>query len=230
MTAPTILKKIAFSSILAVSAFATVSAYASSRDELGLDKQPICDDADIVFPALVENIGATSTGLKALSSKWDMELFANKKTGEWVLIGKSLDKKNGEVCVLADGKKPYVQEKWYATYFQKRVPTTAPSANTPPRDKGDRAGATSAFAGDWYSNEYLYGFRINGSIGTATISNSPKYSPGDRMLRFELTSPRTFRGTQLFTDGLWYEVSGRLQDERTIQMEGGGFAWVMVRR
>lgn len=123
MTAQTIMKKIAISSILAVSAFAAVSASASSRDELGLDKQPTCDDADIVLPVFVKDIGATSTGLKALNSKWDMELFANKKTGEWVLIGKSIDKKNDEVCVLANSTKPYAQEKWYATYFQKGAPT-----------------------------------------------------------------------------------------------------------
>lgn len=105
-------------------------------------------------------------------------------------------------------------------------PAPAPARDAPV----DAARAAADFAGEWHSPDYRYAFRIEGVVGIATISNSPNYRAGEPMLRFQPTSATTFRGTQIFTDGQWYEVVGQLLDDGTMRMEGGGFVWDMVRR
>lgn len=119
-------QKAAIYSLLAVSALTSATSYASSRDPMGLDKDPVCEELDIIKETYLDEMGAKSTGRKANNGQWEMELFANSKTGAWVLLGQKKNAKPGdEVCVLAESKKPYDQEKWYIAFFQKG-PNTAP--------------------------------------------------------------------------------------------------------
>lgn len=90
--------------------------------------------------------------------------------------------------------------------------------------------ALNSFDGIWFSDQYRYGFRIEGKLGIATVSNSPSFSPGDPILRFERVSDVAFRGDQIFANGKWYQISGQLIDQRTLRMEGGGLVWTMSRR
>jgi hypothetical protein len=84
--------------------------------------------------------------------------------------------------------------------------------------------------GQWFSTQFRYGFKINGDIGVATQSNSSMYAPGDVILRFKRLSEREFIGEQIFTNGGWNKVSGRLLDANTLTMTGGGVVWTMSKR
>jgi hypothetical protein len=84
--------------------------------------------------------------------------------------------------------------------------------------------------GQWFSVQFQYGFKIQGDIGIATLSNSPNFAPGDVILRFERQSEIEFRGEQIFTDGNWYAVSGRQADANTLAMTGGGQVWTMSKQ
>lgn len=89
---------------------------------------------------------------------------------------------------------------------------------------------SSSFDGDWYNAEYRYGFRIHGNEGIATISNSPKFAPGDLIVRLRATSKYTFEGEQVFKDGSWYEVTGERTTRDTLVMHhqvGPGLTWTM---
>ncbi|WP_371195190.1 hypothetical protein [Glaciecola sp. SC05] len=84
--------------------------------------------------------------------------------------------------------------------------------------------------GYWFSEEYQYGFKIEGAEGIAVVTNSPNYSPGQVMLRFTSNKDGDFVGQQIFTDGNWRNISGKIVNENTIELEGGGYVWKMVRR
>jgi hypothetical protein len=90
--------------------------------------------------------------------------------------------------------------------------------------------------GEWITyppNAWKYGFRISGDIGVATISNSPKYKVGDDILRITKTSPTTFHGHQICTDGNFYPVTGTLLQDGRLEMQISGCYptnWMMVRK
>jgi hypothetical protein len=86
------------------------------------------------------------------------------------------------------------------------------------------------FDGYWFSQEYMYAFKIYQGVGVATLSNSPNYKAGDVMLRINRIEGSTFKGTQIFTDGKWYAVEGKLSEVDTLRMVGDGFTWTMIRR
>ena len=111
------LKTALVSSVFALSAFVS-HATASTLGELR--EKPICD-LDFLITETLKDDSIVPTGLKASSEKWDMEIYSNGKSGEWVLVGKSkapLAKgKNPELCQLAWGKAPYTQTSWYQQNF-----------------------------------------------------------------------------------------------------------------
>jgi hypothetical protein len=86
----------------------------------------------------------------------------------------------------------------------------------------------TAFDGVWFSNQWRYGFKIQGKTGIATQSNSPKYAPGDVILRIDSVSGQTFRGSQIYTDGVWRQVTGQLANG-TLRISGPTSSWVMTR-
>ncbi len=90
--------------------------------------------------------------------------------------------------------------------------------------------ADRTFDGEWYSNQYGYGFRINDVVGIATSSNNSKFEPGDQILHLDSKSASGFRGRQLFTNGRWYAVTGTLTPEGNLEMTGGNHDWTMVRK
>ena len=92
------------------------------------------------------------------------------------------------------------------------------------------ANANESLDGFWFSDAHRYAFRISGNEGVAEISNSSRYSVGQVMFKFRFASDGSFVGEQIFTDGLWYPVTGRRVDPDTIELSGGGFTWRMVRR
>ena len=77
---------------------------------------------------------------------------------------------------------------------------------------------THSFDGTYYHEGLRFGFSVTGDQGIATVSNSPKYKPGDVMLRFTPSSPKAFAGQQLCTDGVFHPVTGTLADDASIDM------------
>jgi hypothetical protein len=90
--------------------------------------------------------------------------------------------------------------------------------------------SVSDFDGEWWSPKHKYGFDLRSGLGKATISNSAKFAPGDRILRIERVANRRFYGEQVFTNGAWVKVSGQLLDQERLEMNGGGLIWVMEKR
>ena len=123
------LKTALLTSIFAASTLmATANANIIERDEYGFEADKVCLDDDIIREVDIEKPKAQLLD-RAQNAEWDMELYANKETGYWALLGKSRDPAAypGETCVLSEGKaSPYKNEKWYALFFEK---------NTKPKEK-----------------------------------------------------------------------------------------------
>lgn len=105
---------------LTVVAF-TGAAHAAEKevDANGIYKEPICDYAFRITKSLTTMVEELPTGLKASTDKWDMEIYANAKTGTWTLVGKSKDPsaRSTHLCRLASSiEKTYTKEKWFVDF------------------------------------------------------------------------------------------------------------------
>ena len=102
------------------------------------------------------------------------------------------------------------------------LPLPSSTAGTTPTSIGGAAvpgmGEAAGLNGAYYNQEFQFGFLVTGNQGIATVSNSPKYKPGDVMLRFTSSSPKAFTGQQLCTDGVFHPVTGTLADDGSIDM------------
>lgn len=115
--------------------------------------------------------------------------------------------------------------------LETNVTGIAPSLPTASLPKRPPESENQTFDGWYYSTEFRYGFQISENRGTATISNSPTYKPGDVILRFT-TSGRKLIGEQICTDGKFYPVTGTLFPDGALDMtmQGcGSRSWRMVR-
>jgi hypothetical protein len=75
------------------------------------------------------------------------------------------------------------------------------------------------FDGEYYNSQYRFGFRIKGGFGMATVSNSPAYPPGERILTFGPNGARAFVGMMQFcADGNFHYVDGLLLDNGSIAL------------
>jgi len=81
-----------------------------------------------------------------------------------------------------------------------------------------QAARVGPFDGTYFSAEFLFGFRISGDRGMATVTNSPRYQVDDTMLRFAVTGPHSFEGEQLCTDGEFHPVSATLDSAGGLDM------------
>src|SRR5438477_522764 len=95
-----------------------------------------------------------------------------------------------------------------------------PFPTSPQLPDGTRpsAGQPHSFDGTYYHQGLRFGFRVTGNQGIATVSNSREYKPGDVMLRFTPTGPRSFSGEQLCADGIFHAVGGTLADDGSLDM------------
>jgi hypothetical protein len=91
------------------------------RDPIGLYRQPVCDIGYRVKSLLTNIARQMPTGLKASSSRWEMEIFQNPETLSWTLVGKSLapeDAHSSKLCRIAGAMgTTYSNEKWFHLYF-----------------------------------------------------------------------------------------------------------------
>ncbi len=136
---------------------------------------------------------------------------------------------------VAEGGSGYTEICTYGFRFQQGIVSyRLLAARAETRDGGVHAGDVTAwnsvseptasitqphsFDGTYYQESYRFGFSVTGNQGFATVSNSPTYKPGDVMLSFTPSSPKTFSGQQLCTDGKFHPVTGTLADDGSIDM------------
>lgn len=91
-------------------------------------------------------------------------------------------------------------------------------------------GALEAIDGSWYSTQWKYGYVLKNGVGTATSTNSPNFQVGQKIIELTATSPTTFTGRQIYTDGKFYNVSAKLEADGRLVFQGEKNAkWVMDR-
>ena len=84
--------------------------------------------------------------------------------------------------------------------------------------------------GNWYSSQWKYGYVLKDGLGVATSTNSPNFQVGQNIIQLTATSPNTFTGQQVYTDGKFYKVQVKLQADGRLYFEGEKNAkWVMDR-
>lgn len=84
--------------------------------------------------------------------------------------------------------------------------------------------------GNWYSTQWKYGYVLKDGVGMATSTNSPNFQVGQNIIQLTATSPNTFTGQQVYTDGKFYKVNAKLQADGRLYFEGEKNAkWVMDR-
>lgn len=84
--------------------------------------------------------------------------------------------------------------------------------------------------GNWYSTQWKYGYVLKDGVGMATSTNSPNFQVGQNIIQLTATSPNTFIGQQVYTDGKFYKVNAKLQTDGRLYFEGEKNAkWVMDR-
>jgi hypothetical protein len=86
------------------------------------------------------------------------------------------------------------------------------------------------FDGHWYSPEWRYGYILRDGVGVATSTNSPNFRVGDVIIRIYAVGPWTFVGEQVYRNGRWYRIRGRLASDGRIYIDGEkNVSWFMVR-
>lgn len=95
-------------------------------DSYGLRSNPTCASEQSTERYFVRIRNQPPSGIKAENDKWKMEIYTNKETRDWIVLGRSktTDIDQTKLCGLAVGQGPYEQFKWYQEFFVKEpVPT-----------------------------------------------------------------------------------------------------------
>jgi hypothetical protein len=88
----------------------------------------------------------------------------------------------------------------------------------------------SQLNGEWYSNQWKYGYTLTNGVGVATSTNSPNFKVGDRIIFLQQSSDKTFEGTQVYTDGKFYKITVQQQSNDTLLFKGEkNVSWTMTR-
>lgn len=92
------------------------------------------------------------------------------------------------------------------------------------------AEALHSLDGDWYSQQWKYGYTVRNGVGVATSTNSPNFKVGQVILKLQPTSMTTFEGEQVYTDGKFYKVTAELDAKGQLRFSGEKNAkWTMAR-
>jgi hypothetical protein len=115
---------------------------------------------------------------------------------------------------------------------QAQAPTPAPAATNPGRPAAapDADPALARIDGRWYSDEWKYGYTLRGGVGTATVSNSPNFKPGDQIIFLKSAGETRFVGEQIYKDGKFYTISVSLMPDGRLAFQGDrNVKWIMRR-
>lgn len=114
-------------------------------------------------------------------------------------------------------------------------PAVAAPAVAPPAKPAEPAPSANnnelnSINGIWYSSQWKYGYELKNGVGIATSSNSPKFAPGDIILRLQAVMFGEFEGEQMYKDGKFYKVRVTLTPDNRLYFEGEkNVKWYMDR-
>ncbi|WP_281970120.1 MULTISPECIES: hypothetical protein [unclassified Polynucleobacter] len=94
----------------------------------------------------------------------------------------------------------------------------APAQAAPVLNAADQE--LNSINGIWYSSQWKYGYELKNGVGVATSSNSPKFAPGDIILRLRPVMFGQFEGEQMYKDGKFYKVNVSLTADGRLYFEG----------
>ena len=167
-------------------------------------------------------------------SKFDQD--KGDKAGMAILNGELVNKEvsmaflqTAKACSEKD--KPSSKEKKSETPV---APAAAPPAVAPVEPAAPPAGSVGgsqssssvvdeelkSINGIWYSAQWKYGYELKNGIGVATSSNSPKFAPGDVILKLTPVMFGQFEGEQMYKDGKFYKVQVSLSADGRLLFEG----------
>jgi hypothetical protein len=167
-------------------------------------------------------------------SKFDQD--KGDKAGMAILNGELVNKEvsmaflqTAKACSEKD--KPSSKEKKSETPV---APAAAPPAVAPVEPAAPPAGSVGgsqssssvvdeelkSINGIWYSAQWKYGYELKNGVGVATSSNSPKFAPGDVILRLTPVMFGQFEGEQMYKDGKFYKVQVSLSADGRLLFEG----------
>lgn len=147
-----------------------------------------------------------------------------------LLQSNSFDQKYIEYC---NKKNNVIME----SALVKNTENSKSAAQTQPAAKqGGPAAAPTAdpalarIDGRWYSDEWKYGYTLRGGVGTATVSNSPNFKPGDQIIFLKSAGETRFVGEQIYKDGKFYTISVSLMPDGRLAFQGDrNVKWIMRR-
>jgi hypothetical protein len=88
----------------------------------------------------------------------------------------------------------------------------------------------SQLDGEWYSDQWKYGYTLTNGVGVATSTNSPNFKVGDKILFLKESSNNSFEGTQVYKDGKFYKITVELQSNDTLLFKGEkNVSWTMTK-
>ena len=93
------------------------------------------------------------------------------------------------------------------------APVVSPAVNAADQE-------LNSINGLWYSPQWKYGYELKNGVGVATSSNSPKFAPGDIILRLKPVMFGEFEGEQMYKDGKFYKVNVSLTADGRLYFEG----------
>lgn len=93
-------------------------------------------------------------------------------------------------------------------------------SSPPPPTQSVRLPSVEMFDGYWYSSVWKYGYRLRNGVGIATSTNSVHFSPGDEIIRLQHAGGNRFTGTQIYQNGKWYRITGRLDADGRLYIDG----------
>lgn len=108
--------------------------------------------------------------------------------------------------------------------------SSAATVSSPQTPTAPTAPVTTGIDGNWYSQEWRYGYVLKNGVGKATSTNSENFRVGQEIIFLEPGGNGVFKGRQVYTDGKFYAVTAVLQPNGELQFTGERNArWVMRR-
>jgi uncharacterized protein len=152
----------------------------------------------------------------------DLNAFERSRTN-WILQKRTCE--SDVVCL----ERSYLQR---IAVLEQISPMTSSSNSASASSTSTGQGSQlSQLNGEWYSNQWKYGYTLTNGVGVATSTNSPNFKVGDRIIFLQQSSEKTFEGTQVYTDGKFYKITVLQQSNDTLLFKGEkNVSWTMTKK
>jgi uncharacterized protein len=212
-------------SIMAQVDISSAASFDCSKATSIVDRS-IC--ADPVVSGLDEDLAKVYSKAR-VDSNFSNELLENQRA--WLRTRN--DCGNNSSCLVKSYRERIAQLNRINTATQNTVsqPLVQPSqSGRAPSIRSAVSNTLATLDGNWHSPQWKYGYVLKDGMGVATSTNSPNFQVGQNIIQLSATSPNTFTGQQVYTDGKFYKVTVTLQTDGRLYFEGEkNTKWVMER-